>query len=172
MDRSSILTDDYLSTDYEVVGYNTVDGVCVSITPYITTNYIYIPPECNHVVFGRSAYSYLKLHTIYMENQGVKNLQPMQIHRMAINTIDTGGIQLKKTNNVTQAVFTEDKLASNINTPLSFLNKLQRATKQFVFERIGINTNVDVEIGSVKWFPITVGKVTYQGESHGTVFGI
>lgn len=172
VDRSSILTDDYLSTDYEVVGYNTVDGVCVSITPYITANYIYIPPECNQVVFGRSAYSYLKLHTIYMENQGIKNLQPMQIHRMAINTIDTGGIQLKKTNNVTQTVFTENKLASNINTPLSFLNKLQRATKQFVFERIGINTNVDVEIGSVKWFPITIGKVTYQGENHGTVFGI
>jgi hypothetical protein len=172
VDRAAILTDDYLSSTYEVVGYNLSDGVCVSITPYITPNYIYIPVECNEVVFGRSMYSYLKLHTIYMENQGIKNLQPMQIHRMAINTIDTGGIQLKKTNNVTQAVFTENKLASNINTPLSFLNKLQRATKQFVFERIGINTNVEVEIGSVKWFPVTIGKVTFQGESHGTVFGI
>lgn len=173
LDRPSILTSTYLLTDYIVVGYNPTQGTIATITPYITDDYIYVPSDYSYVVFGRDAYSKLNLHTIYMEDRnGGKSLQPIQIHRMAVQVVESGGLKVIKTNNVTKQSYEQVRLTSTVNTPISFLNKLQIQTKQLGFERIGLNTSVDVELGSFSWFPLTIGALSFQGEPHGTVFGI
>jgi hypothetical protein len=173
LDRPDTLSPTYLNSNYLVVGFNPNQDKIATIAPYITDNYIYIPTEYTQCVFGKEVESYLELHTAYPEDRGgSKILSPMQLHRMGVQVVKSGGMTLTKTNPITLSSKSETKLTSTINTPISFIDKLQILTKMLVFESIGINTMVDLKISSYSWFPLIVGKITFQGENHETEFGL